>query len=44
MHIIYVTIDEHAIYMCCVYDLSVKLMIDELSLCVKLVYVNIIVG
>jgi hypothetical protein len=44
MHIIYVTIDDHIRCMCGVYDLWVKLMIDELCLCVKLVYTNISVG
>jgi tryptophan 2,3-dioxygenase len=44
MYIIYVTIDEHVICMCGVYDLWVKLMIDELYLCVKLIDANITVG
>jgi hypothetical protein len=43
MHIIYVTIDEHVIYMCGVYGLWIKLIIDELCIYVKLVYANIIV-
>jgi hypothetical protein len=44
MHIIYVIIDEHVICMCGVYGLLVKLTIDELCLCLKLVYVNINMG
>jgi hypothetical protein len=44
MNIIYILIDEHVICMCGVYGLYVKLMIDELCLCVKLVYVNITTG
>jgi hypothetical protein len=40
MHIIYVTIDEYVICMCGVYGLGVKLMIEELCLCVKLAYAN----
>jgi hypothetical protein len=43
MHTIYVIIDEHVICMWGFYGLCVKLMIDELCLCVKLVYANIIV-
>jgi hypothetical protein len=44
MHIIYVTVDEHVICMLGVYGLEVKLMINELFLCVKLLYANISVG
>jgi hypothetical protein len=44
MHIIYVIIDEYVTCMRSVYDIWVKLMIDELYLSVKLVYTNIIVG
>ena len=44
MHIIYVTIDEYIICMSGVYDLWVKIMIDELCLRVKLVYANKNVG
>jgi hypothetical protein len=38
------TIDGHVIYICDVYGLQVKLTINELCLCVKLVRANIIVG
>jgi hypothetical protein len=44
MYIIYITIDDHAICMCGFYGLWVKLTIDELRLCVKLVYTNVSVG
>jgi hypothetical protein len=32
------------LYVCGVYDIWVKLIIDELCLCVKLIYANITVG
>jgi hypothetical protein len=37
MHIIYVIIGEHMLYVCVV-SMAYELMVNELCLCVKLVY------
>jgi hypothetical protein len=44
IHIIYVIINEYVTCIRSVYDIWVKLMINELYLSVKLVYTNIVVG